>query len=234
MDNVSSLPSIRSYESELRKIHLQSTYETEFNSQRFQLHTNIFNYKKLSEIPSSEILTQVTIMFIENWIELKDDTVYQSLILQCLRSLNAILRTNDTGKTEFQTQFRWNDPSKNYKSHRLDQVTTAFLGVRTTNNKVWTRPQTVEQVDTHIIPVTFTKEDLLKRKQALIQGSNLVGKWVVAPVNPNVSNYQETFTTHFNKYSQRSPPDKYTSISAGKQLPDPEIIRRHNSVNTFR
>ncbi|CAG9329983.1 unnamed protein product [Blepharisma stoltei] len=229
-----SLPNINSYESELRKRQLQSTYELEFGGSKAYHETNIFSYRKLSDISASDILTPVTVMFIENWVELKDDIVYQNLILQCLRSLNAVFKSNETGRTETQASYRWNDPSKNFTSHRLDQVSTALIGQRTTEHKAWSRPQTTQAVDTNINPLTFTKEDLKKRKQALIQGSGVVGKWVVIPVNPNITNYQETFTTHFNKYQRAPPPDFHTSISGGKLCPDPETIRRYNSVKSFR
>ncbi|CAG9312320.1 unnamed protein product [Blepharisma stoltei] len=221
-DPNTSARSVKAFESELRKRQLMSTYESEF-SYRANPNTNILQYRKLGDIQCSEILTPLAVMFIEEWIDLKDDPKYQSLVLQCLRSLNAIIKSSSASVSETHKSFLWNDPTKNFKPHRLDQVSSALGNRSQSASKPWVRPNSAQQVDTKINPVMFTKDDLNKRKQALISGSGIIGKWVVAPTNPHISHYQETYVTHFHKYMRADPGDKYTSISVGRMLPTPDI-----------
>lgn len=216
-----SVPNMKSSETELRKRALVSTYESEF-SYRANAETNILQYRKLSELQLSEILTPISVMFIESWIDLKDDIKLQNLVMDCLRSLNAIIKSTGSGVSENHKAYQWNDPTKNLKPHRLDQVYSSMSKRSHSTIKPWVRPSSAQPVDTKITPVTFTKEDLNRRKQALILGSGVIGKWVVAPINPNVSHYQETYTTHFNRYQKTPVPDKYTSISAGRMCPNPD------------
>ena len=116
-------------------------------------------------------------MFIQNWLDLKDDQFYQDLILKCLRSIHAVINSSNTLVSESHKNYQWNDPSKNYSTHRIDQYASGILGVRSESaNKPWVRPQTTEKLQTNIKSVMFTKEDLMKQKQSLIQGSGVIGK----------------------------------------------------------
>jgi hypothetical protein len=220
-----------SVESELKKRQFVSTYGQEYSTiTQGTRNPNIFDYKKLEDMPCSTILNQVAIMFIQNWLDLKDDQVYQDLVLQCLRSIHAVINSSSGLVSESHKNYLWNDPSKNYSVHRIDQQASYFLGVRSQSaNKPWVRPSTNEQNDkNNIKAVMFTKEDLMKQKQNLIKGSGVIGKWVVAPANPHVSSYQDTFVTHFNKYQKTQAPDFQTSISVGRlcpNLPRPDSIR---------
>ena len=218
-----------SVESELKKRQFVSTYETEYSINKSSRNTNIFDYKKLEDMPCSNILNNVAIMFIQNWLDLKDDQVYQDYVLQCLRSIHAVINSSSGLVSENHKNYIWNDPSKNYSVHRIDQQASYFLGVRSQSaNKPWVRPNAVEHVDKNgINAVMFTKEDLMKQKQNLIKGSGVIGKWVVAPANPHVSSYQDTYVTHFNKYQKIQPPDFQTSISVGRLCPN---VPRPNSI----
>ena len=219
-----------SVESELKKRQFVSIYNTEYSTSQCSRNPNIFDYKKLEDMPCSGILNNVSIMFIQNWLDLKDDQVYQDYVLQCLRSIHAVINSSSGSVSENHKNYIWNDPSKNYSVHRIDQQASYFLGVRSQSaNKPWARPDAIEQVDKDgIKAVMFTKEDLMKQKQNLIKGSGVIGKWVVAPANPHVSSYQDTYVTHFNKYQKTQPPDFQTSISVGRlcpNVPKPHSIR---------
>jgi len=218
---------IKSAASELRKRQLMSTYESSFSGPRAQsIQTIIFDYKKLADLECSWVLTKVAVMFIQNWLDLKDSKNYQELILGCLRSLSAILRKSKAA-TENANAFNWKDPSKNYKSQRTDHLNSAVMGIRSSSaNRPWIRPQTTPTADRNAKASVLTKEDLMKRKQALIKGSGQIGKWVVSPSNPHVSHYQQTFTTHFHNYQKPLSPDIHTSISLGRLCPNPDQLMR--------
>ena len=212
---------LKSAESELKKRQFVSTYEQEYSGSNKVRDANIFDYKKLEDMPCGSILNPVAIMFIQNWLDLKDEPSYQDLVLQCLRSIHAVINSSSGLISESHKTFQWNDPSKNYSTHRIDQQASGILGVRSASaNKPWVRPQSMEKAQTNIKSVMFTKEDLMKQKQSLIQGSGVIGTWVVAPANPHVSSYQDTYVTHFNKYQKTVPPDFQTSISVGRLCPN--------------
>lgn len=40
--------------------------------------------------------TPITIQFIDNWLEVKDDVKFQKLVLNCLRSLNSKVHLSDS------------------------------------------------------------------------------------------------------------------------------------------
>lgn len=220
---------VATVEGELRKRQFVSTYEQNYSESNQAIKgPNIFDYKKLEDMPCSTILNSVAIMFIQNWLDLKDDGVYQDLVLQCLRSIHAVINSSSGLISESHKTYKWNDPSKNYNTHRIDQQASGILGVRSASaNKPWVRPNTTEKIQTNIKSVMFTKEDLMKQKQSLIKGSGVVGKWVIGPANPHISSYQETYVTHFNKYQKTTPPDFQTSISVGRLCPN---IQPSNSI----
>ena len=213
---------LTSAEAELKKRQFVSTYDQEYSSASTGLRgPSIFDYKRLEDMPCSSILNPVGTMFIQNWLDQKDDAVYQDLVLQCLRSIHAVINSSSGLVSESHKHYQWNDPSKNYSAHRIDHQASGILGVRSTSaNKPWTRPQAVEKPQTNIKSVMLTKEDLMKQKQALIKGSGVIGKWIVVPANPHVSSYQDTYVTHFNKYQKVLPPDFQTSISVGRLCPN--------------
>lgn len=222
---------IGSVETELKKRQFLSTYDQEYSGvSKGVRNPNIFDYKRLEDMPCSSVLNSVSIMFIQNWLDLKDDQIYQDYVLQCLRSIHAVINSSSGIVSESHKSYMWNDPSKNYSVHRIDQQSSYFMGVRSASaNKPWVRPTESDQIEkSGIKAVMFTKEDLMKQKQSLIKGSGVIGKWVVPPINPHVSSYQDTYITHFNKYQKVQPPDFQTSISVGRlcpNLPKPSSIR---------
>lgn len=209
-------------EAQLKKRQMVSTYDQEYSGVNKGIRgPSIFDYKRLEDMPCSSVLNTVAVMFIQNWIDLKDDPAYQELVLQCLRSIQSVINSSSGLISESHKHYQWNDPSKNYTAHKIDHQASGILGVRSTSaNAPWTRPKPAEKPEAPIKSVMFTKEDLLKQRQALIQGSGIIGKWVVAPANPHVSSYQETYVTHFNKYQKILPPDFQTSISVGRLCPN--------------
>ena len=212
---------LTSAEAELKKRQFISTYDQEYSSSTAAMRgPSIFDYKKLEDMPCSSILNPVAIMFIQNWLDLKDDTVYQDLVQQCLRSIHAVINSSSGLVAESHKHYQWNDPSKNYSAHRIDHQASGILGVRAASaNKPWARPQEAEKPQTSVKSAMLTKEDLMKQKQALIKGSGVFGQLIV-PANPHVSSYQETYVTHFNKYQKVMPPDFQTSISVGRLCPN--------------
>lgn len=218
-----STRSIKTVADEIQSKYLKSTYESEYSAFATDNRGAVFQHRKLGDLPCSSILTPVGLMFIENWLKLDDYKEYQDLVLKCLRSLTAIAKTTERLLPEYKRKFTWNDPSKNFTNHRTDHVNSGIQLIRaSTAARPWVRPKTVLPQDMNISPQTLTKEDTERRKQALIKGSNVVGKWIISPVN-SVSQYQDTYVTHFQKYEKTSRPDFHTSTSLGRLCPNKNL-----------
>jgi hypothetical protein len=66
--------------------------------------------------------TAITIQFIDNWLELKDDVKYQKVLLSCLRSLNSKVHLSDANSTEMKTQYNWKNDWQLAKPVRIDKA----------------------------------------------------------------------------------------------------------------
>ena len=66
--------------------------------------------------------TSMTVQFIDNWLEVKDEVKYQKLLLSCLRSLNSKVHLSDPSNTEMKTQYNWKIDWKLAKPVRIDKA----------------------------------------------------------------------------------------------------------------
>ena len=210
---------------QLQRRALTSTYESEFtapNSQRPL--TAVLSRTRFSDLPCSQVLNSVTIRFVESWISLHDSDEYIETILETLRSLLAYFNSAKRPTTETKRQFVWNDPNKLMKPHRLDHLNNrSLLSRNASSGRPWVVPKPVETHDVTIKANTFTAEDLRRRRDALAKGSGQVATWIVGPPDM-LSNYQNTYTTHFNKYKGVPAPDFHTSVSVGRMVPNPDLL----------
>ena len=66
--------------------------------------------------------TAMTIQFIDNWLEIKDDVKYQKAVLSCLRSINSKVELSDANTTEMKTQYNWKNDWHLAKPVRIDKA----------------------------------------------------------------------------------------------------------------
>ena len=66
--------------------------------------------------------TPITIQFIDNWLEVRDDVKYQKLVLTCLRSLNSKVHISDPNSTEMKTRYDWKNDWNLSKPIRIDKA----------------------------------------------------------------------------------------------------------------
>jgi len=143
-----------------RKSQITSLYTSEFGSvvKESKPQTNIFRYQKCSETEFKQVLTKLTVQFIDNWIELNDEAEFQELVLTCLRSLNARIKSIQVGKSEFKSQYNWNVDWKLCKPIRIDKVGADYRAIKTDYNAIF--------------------KDTLKKEEESEQGSTVrSGKW---------------------------------------------------------
>lgn len=210
--------SVLSTAEQLKARNLKSSYETEYGATTENKKAEVLQYRTLEDLPCSQILNSVTLMFLENWLKLKDDRDYQDLILKCLRSLTGLAFSNNWKLTESKKQFTWKDPARNFTNHRTDHVNLSIRIGSSSVPRPWVRPKTPEAVDTKIRVQPLSKEDLMKRKQQLVKGTGIFGRGISTP-GSITSHYQDTYITHFNKYEKPPHKDFNTSISLGRICP---------------
>lgn len=58
------------------------------------------SFSLFEKLDFSQPLTQLAKLFIDNWIDLKDDLEFQDLILDCLRSLHSRVKAQEVPKSE--------------------------------------------------------------------------------------------------------------------------------------
>ena len=204
---------------EIRKPTFQTAYAAEFSSIPISArsHAAIFQYRKLADLPCSQVLNPIPLRILEAWFALHDDTEYQELVLGTLRSFLASAETTHPAMTEFKAQYIPYDYSNLYSSHNMGS--SARLVKDTRLSKPWVRPEkppVYEPIEPH--PVSL--DDVKKRKEMLMRGSGDVGRLYLQSTEPVLSSYQQTFVTHFTNYKSRVKPDFYTSVSTGRLCPD--------------
>lgn len=122
-----------------RKNQITSSYSSEFGSavKESKPQTNIFRYQKCSETEFKNVLTKLTVQFLDNWIELQDEAEFQDLVLLCLRSLNARYKSIQVGKSEAKSQFNWNVDWKLCKPIRIDKIGADYRSIKTDYNAIF-------------------------------------------------------------------------------------------------
>jgi len=223
----SALPSGRTTVQLLQQRALTSTYSSEFTApNQLRPLTAVLSRTRFGDLPCSQILTPVTIRFVESWLSLKDEDSLIETVLETLRSMLAFFNSTKRPTTESKRQFIWNDPNKLMKPHRLDHLNSrSLLSRNASSGRPWVVPKPQVHEDVTIKANTFTAEDLKKRRDALAKGSGQVATWVVGPAD-TLSSYQNTYTTHFNKYKGVPAPDFHTSVSVGRMVPNPDSLPR--------
>lgn len=197
-----------------------STYEAEFASEvQSRPSTAVLSSNRFSHLPCSQVLTPVTVRFVESWLQLRDAEAAVSIVLDTLRAILAYFTSSKRPTTESKRQYVWNDLNSLPKAHRLDHLASRSQVSRSASaGRPWVAPRSAEPIDSSAPTSIFTAEDLRKRKEKLIKASGQVATWIVGP-SDMLSNYQNTYTTHFNKYKGEHRGDNQPSLSLGRMIP---------------
>ncbi|EGR27649.1 hypothetical protein IMG5_191880 [Ichthyophthirius multifiliis] len=105
-----------------RKSQITSSYSQEYGYlQKFlKPQKNVFQCKKCSELPFSKPLTELTKLFVDNWIDLNDELEFQELVLACLRSLYSRQLAQEVPRSETKMQYNGSVDWKLSKPIRVD------------------------------------------------------------------------------------------------------------------
>lgn len=211
-----------------------SVYSAEFGGQTQQRDTSetaILKYKKFSEIPLAVILSDEAKTNLDKWLALGDLEIYQESVLQCLRSLFALVKTRSVAKTSYSNQFQYNKALV-APVERIDKRLFAKTTVPTNKGKPKCEEQKVEappkEEKAQIAHTTPVDSSLLKPNA--IRGELLKGNGYITAscfVPEKVSSYQAQYknpigATQVHKIKF----DTHTSMATGGVCPDPLLIRK--------
>ena len=95
----------------IKKKYNMSVYSAEFGEEAQHKDSGssaILKYKKFSEIPVAVMLTDEAKNSLDKWLALGDMQAYQDSVLECLRSLFALIKTQAVARTSYSNQFQYN------------------------------------------------------------------------------------------------------------------------------
>jgi hypothetical protein len=97
----------------LRKKYVTTVYQAEHGAiaqaaTKASSEGGILKYKKYSQLPFAVILTDKAKQSLDAWQDLGDLPAYQNAVLECLRSLLALVNTQAVSKSSYSKQFVYN------------------------------------------------------------------------------------------------------------------------------
>lgn len=91
-------------------------------SQNLGTYASLLDFKLLEELPVAKILCDVSLEFIENWVELEKDKNYVELAMRTLHSIFSHVRVNLPETTENQSKMRAFSSQEKFENFRVDKV----------------------------------------------------------------------------------------------------------------
>ncbi len=179
----------------LKQKYNMSVYATEFGAHGRQ-HTAdelvILKYKKFSELPLAVMLADKAKSCLDSWLALNDLDTYQACVLECLRSLFALINTQAVSKSHYTMQYQYNKALVT-PAERIDKRLFAKTSVATklAPPKV-ERP--VEVPEEKTAPAAVAGTSLLKPsaiRAELLRGNGYITASCFAP--EKVSVYQSAY-----------------------------------------
>lgn len=86
------------------------------------MDSTILKYHKLSDLPVSRALNQVSRTYLENWFALGDDEYYVNLALGFLRGLNTAIRGQEAPNSTQRESFPWQQMKEDMRAPRIDKL----------------------------------------------------------------------------------------------------------------
>ncbi|OMJ94480.1 hypothetical protein SteCoe_2388 [Stentor coeruleus] len=181
-------------EEEIRQRTMTSFYKNDFCSESHQTPTrpHLLEHQKLSEIKYSEILTREALIYLENWLALKDSQCYLHYMLSCLKGMYSVITIHKPSLITINRQ--------DYEKFKMQPV----LKYRQIYNKTPQRETIKPEIRLKDRPQTNSctpfgnttgkifyepayYQDRMKR---IMKGSGDILKWTY---EKNVSSYQDNF-----------------------------------------
>lgn len=180
---------------DIRRRTMTSYYTSQYSSVSPNNHiSEILKYKKLSELPYSQVLQPTSLSHLENWLKLDDDPKFKDLLLNFLQGINSVSKINEnlpvTSNQETFYSF-----SKDEKARMNFPVTVKSTEVKFFEKK---KSHSVVSDQNRDRPMkTFYEPKFYQERMVRkMRGSGDFINWVY---DQNASMYQHSFATRTNK-----------------------------------
>lgn len=181
---------------DVRRRTMTSFYSSHYGSASPSNHhmSEILKYKRLSELPYSQVLQAGVLSVVENWLKLDDDQKFKDLLLTFLQAMNSVCKINENlPVTSNQDTFQWF--SKEEKERMNFPITVKNTKVqffdRKKSHSLVNEMNTTTQIRTFYEP-KFYQERMVRK----MRGSGDFINWVY---DQNASIYQHSFASKINK-----------------------------------
>lgn len=171
------------------------------------LDSEVFKYITLSSMPISKTLKPEALMFIERWLQLKDEDIYQNYVLGMIKGFFIVTKVNDTGMVSVARE--------SYSRKKLERI-PVFGRKKWVDEEVKVKLPEIKAAKS--VEMVKMKTCLNEIKEVVCRDHKEIMKWVSGN-NPFKTVYQDQFhpkTLQILPYKKK---DFYTSTSV-KLLPD--------------
>lgn len=191
----SHMQDIRNDEKDIRTRTMTSFYKSDYclDSTINPVTIDIFNYAKLSELSYSDILSYESLIYLQRWINLKDESKYKIYLLEVLKGLYSVINTN---KKAYRTSNEVNFSSflKKKPLERKKSIEPAKpVFERRQNSTLKQRPlaENYKKISRSTNIGTYQPMFYENRMKKIMKGTDGILNWVH---DKNESHYQETYT----------------------------------------
>lgn len=199
----------------LKKKYMRSYYNSEYCKEGGP-ETDIFKYKKLSDLKCGEVLSSDSLENIQKWLNLKDEAVYQEYLLAFLRGVYSVYRSQEAvPSSSHRENFSW--VRQTGKSESPLKSFVAKVSLPQVAKKNHRSESTTEGMKKE-------KRESLNESPKLAALKNLKGNkeitsWISNVPCRNTSLYQDSFIPLFYQKTAAKKTDFNTSIVC-RLLPD--------------
>lgn len=186
--------SIPTNEEEIRQRTMTSFYKNDFCSEFHQTPTrpHLLEQQKISEMKYSEILTREALIYLENWLALKDSQCYLQYMLSCLKGMYSVITIHKASLTTINRQDYEKFKMQPVLKYRQVYNKTPQRDIIKPEIRLKDRPQTISCTPFgNTTSKNFYEPSYYQdRMKRIMEGSGDILKWTY---EKNVSSYQQSF-----------------------------------------
>jgi hypothetical protein len=201
---------------DIRNRTMTSFYKKDFCQELSPTGNNedLFKFIKLKDLKYSSILEYETLLYLEKWIELKDDEKFVKMMLECLKGLfsvagskkNTFLTTNQANGSKIVEKKFSASPSVEVSKKNYERKQNSALRARPV-------PSHYKSISKSTNLYKFQPQFYENRMKSIMKGTEGILRWIH---DKNASSYQDTF---IGKLSQTQKIKPFLGSTVIKLLP---------------
>lgn len=184
----------------LRKRYMRTYYNSEFciEAIKHSSEVEILKFKRLDEMKYAKILKPVNIMFIQRWLNLNDEEIYQGLLLSFIRGIYSVVNAQIAVPNSNNREYYQNISVEDRKKALLGGF-VRNVGIR--GNKSTDRRPYSTDIGSHSRGISlFCDPETSKRRKLRDQkGNGQITSWITNVPIAHCSLYQESFASQLRR-----------------------------------